>query len=192
MFLTNAISTYKDNIMDMVTILEVTTPTSEMKVHITFDGYEKNNNRNAKITVKQNILKNNIWYKNLYGIKLDHFKQPDIDIENIGLPYQIEAHLTKSIDDWSMFEVPLYICKLKNIYQNASKLPYIASYTSMKAIPDEYELLYTQRVPHETYMSEISKNQPELLDFTQIFRLISNTLQELKTASTKQEVENED
>lgn len=182
-FLTNILDGYKENVTDLTAILEITTPVSKMEISITL-------NKDAdtfKLNTRQSILRNDIWYNNLYCISLDYFKQENMDIKEINFPFIVEAHLNKDIENWSMFEVPLYICLLKNIYPNTENLPYIQAFLSMSDIPDEYKLLYTQKIPHETYIAEFS---PKIynIDFTQTFRLIHSTLRELGKASTTQEV----
>lgn len=180
-FLVNILYDYSENITDLTAVLDITTPVSEMKVNIMLN---KDTNT-VKLDTKQSILKNGIWYKNLYCIDLNYFKQENMNIDQIDFPFGMRATLDKDIDNWSLFEVPLYICKLKNIYPNTKHLPYIQSFLYMSDIPDEYELLYTQKIPHETYMAEFSPKSYLTFDFTQTFRLISGTLRELRAASTK-------
>lgn len=182
-FLTNTLNDYKENITDLTAILEITTATSKMEINIT----SNKGTNTLKLDTRQSILRNDIWYNNLDCISLDYFKQENMDIEEINFPFIVEAHLNKDIENWSMFEVPLYICLLKNIYPNAENLPYIQAFLSMSNIPDEYKLLYTQKIPHETYIAEFS---PKIynIDFTQTFRLIWSTLRELRKASTAQEM----
>lgn len=182
-FLKNTLSDYKKNITDLTAILEITTATSKMSIHIIL-----NKDTNAlKLDTRQSILKSGIWYENLYNISLDYFKQDNIDIDKIDFPFIVDAHSHKDIDNWSMFEVPLYICKLKNIYPNTEHLPYIQSFLYMSDIPDEYKLLCIQKIPHETYIAEFSPKVYNI-DFLQTLRLISSTLRELEKASTTPEV----
>lgn len=182
-FLANILSDYKKNIIDLTAILEITTPVSKMEINIVLNK----NTDTFKLNTRQSILKDGTWYENLYNISFDYFKQENIDMDKIDFPFGIEACLNKSIDNWSMFEVPLYICKLKNIYPNTEHLPYIQSFLYMSDIPDEYKLLCIQKIPHETYIAEFS---PKLynIDFLQTIRLIHSTLRELEKASTTQEI----
>lgn len=152
-FLTNIIDDYKESITDLTTVLEITTPVSKMEIII----ISNKDTNTFKLNTRQSILKKGIWYENLYNISLDHFKQENININNIDFPFAMEINFNKNIDNWSMFEVPLYICKLKNIYPNTEHLPYIPSFLYMSDIPDEYKLLCTQKIPHETYIAEFSQ-----------------------------------
>ena len=179
-FLANTLDDYKKSITDLTAMLEITTATSKMEIHIILNK----DTDTLKLDTKQSILNDGIWYENLYSISLDYFKQENIDIKEINFPFIVEAHSHKNIDNWSMFEVPLYICKLKNIYPNTEHLPYIQSFLSMSDIPDEYKLLCIQKIPHETYIAEFSPKVYNI-DFLQTFRLIHSTLRVLGKASLR-------
>ena len=104
-FLTNTLDDYKENITDLTVMWEITTPVSKMEINIVLNK----DTDTLKLDTRQSILKNDIWYKNLYNISLDYFKQENINIEEIDFPFCTKTNLYKSIDNWSMFEVPLYI-----------------------------------------------------------------------------------
>lgn len=82
-FLANTLDDYKKSITDLTAILEITTPVSKMEISITL-------NKDAdtfKLNTRQSILRNDIWYNNLYCISLDYFKQENMDIKEINFPF---------------------------------------------------------------------------------------------------------
>lgn len=184
-FLANTLDDCKKSITDLTAMLEITTATSKMEIHIILNK----DTDTLKLDTRQSILNDGIWYENLYSISLDYFKQENFDIDEIDFPFIVKAHSHKDIDNWSMFEVPLYICKLKNIYPNTEHLPYIQSFLSMSDIPDEYKLLCIQKIPHETYIAEFSPKVYNI-NFLQTFRLIHSTLRVLGKTSTTQKANN--
>lgn len=172
-FIADIIRYYNTNVTDMLAVLDITTEDSKMNINLTYIGDKK-----FKVTVKQSLYRNNTWYENLYGISTKYFKQPDVDIERFALPYSI--YLPKNIDNWSTFEIPLYIYRLKADYAITQDSPYIISSTCVTNIPDKYELLCMQTIPHETYLKEFEQKQIDPLKFDDATMLIYSIITELR------------
>lgn len=130
--------------------------------------------------ITRNIYKNEKHYTHLRCTDLKEFDKDWPELEQ--LRKLIKKHsINKKFLNWNAFEVPVYICKLKNI--SNTNQPYLQTFFNKEDIEKEYEIFHVIKLPHESYIKELSNygtTQTSTLDVCDIITELITHISKLK------------